>query len=295
MDANPLPMIADPPRAVPLLVRGRVLCGGFANQFGWLFLGFGLVFVWIFVGFGDVSSIFIFRGELDTAMGHVTHGEKTSFSEGGDENNDGTPIYAIHYTFTDEDDRTYDGVSYATGRELDAGANVTIEFPAGSPETSRIRGMRRAPFGALVLITWVFPLVGAIFVVAGLRKGVRGGYLLRNGRLAHGRLLDKKTTNTRINNRMVYKLTFAFEADDGVTYEAIARSHEPEKLEDEADELLLYDPLRPEKAVLLDNLPGQPRFDEFGQIRTGSVRAALRVLILPAVTIIGHGLYALLR
>ncbi|MGD8453007.1 MAG: DUF3592 domain-containing protein [Phycisphaerae bacterium] len=294
MTERKLPMIAEPPRAVPSPVRLRILFGGFANQFGWFFFCLGLVFVWIFGSFGDIKGFFIFRGDLATAPGRVTHSEPSGFTEGSRRSDGGTPIYAVHYTFADEDGRTYEGVSYAAGQELPAGAQVTVEFPAGSPGTSRIRGMRRAPFGAVVALVGMFPLTGVGFLVVGLWGGLRAGRLLRHGRLSAGRLVAKKRTSARVNGRRVYKLKFAFVAEDGLTYEAVARTNQPETLEDEDEKLLLYDPARPQQAVLLDNLPGRPRFDDTGEMAPGNPAPTVGVLILPALAIIGLVLYLLL-
>jgi hypothetical protein len=55
--------LAAPPRPVPLSVRVVILFGGFMNQFGWLFVGFGLIFVWVFTLRADVTSWFYFRGQ----------------------------------------------------------------------------------------------------------------------------------------------------------------------------------------------------------------------------------------
>ena len=75
----------------------------------------------------------------------------------------------------------------------------------------------------------------------------------------------------------------------------MAKTHRPEVLEDEEQELLLYDPSRPGYAVMLDNLPGNPRIDSAGDIRAGSAASALLVLVIPATALIGHGIYIYLR
>ena len=293
-DSHP-PEIAMAPRAVPATVCARLLFGGFMNQFGWFFVGFGMIFVWVFAAAADFSGVHAFRGELETTPGTIDGSEQTSYSEGGSEHTDGTPVFAVRYTFTDADENEYAGMSYQTGTGLDAGTAVTVEYPRGRPEMSRIRGMRRAPFGPWVAFVLIFPLIGAVFVLNGLRRGMRGLRLLKHGDGAFGTLKRKEATNVQVNDRTVYELTFAFTARDGQTYEMIAKSHHPERLEDERRELLMYDPGRPARAVLLDALPGSPRIDEYGQVRAGSLRAGLLVASLPVVTLVGHGVYAWLR
>ena len=278
--------LAGPPRPVPLLVRSQVLLGSPVGQIGWLFFGFGLIFFWAFVLNSELPTWPSFRGELETARGVVTGVDDTKASENH------ARIYANHYSFTGPDGIKYEGVSYSTGTQGNKGDAVTIEFPKGNAARSRIRGMRTGQFGAAVAFVAIFPLVGLGLILPGLWGGIRANRLLTNGKQALGKLTSKVGTNTRINNRTVYKLTFEFVAEDGYTYQAVAKSNKPEILEDEAQEPLLYDPAEPRNAVMLDSLPGLPRVDERGHIQTASHGKALLVMILPALTIIGHGTYA---
>lgn len=280
--------LVGPPRAVPAGVRSRVLFGGFFNQFGWLFFGFGMIFVWAFVGNADLTSFIHFRGELATTYGQVTEGEDTGASV------DDTPVYANHYTFT-LDGQQYEGVSYATGQQLRKGERCTIEYPPGNPARSRIAGMRTAMFTPVVLFIVVFPLVGLCFIAAGLKNGFKAVRLLRDGLVSYGKLVGKTPTATKINNETVYKLAFEFSPGDGETYTAFAKSHQPAKLEDEEQEPLLYDPFDPSYAALLDSLPGEPRIDQFGAITSSKPGGALTVLLIPMLTAIGNGLYIMWR
>jgi hypothetical protein len=125
--------------------------------------------------------------------------------------------------------------------------------------------------------------------VTGFRSGLKGNRLLANGKIGSGRLISSEPTNTRINRRTVYKLTFEFTAEDGRTYQAVAKTHEPHHLQDEAEERLLYDAYNPAYAVLLDNLPGAPDIDETGQVYSADVGRSLRVLIVPGLALVVLG------
>jgi len=287
--------LAQPPRPVPLLVRMKVLLGGFFVQFGCFFFGFGMIFVWAFTLNSDLTSWYHFRGPLETVEATVLNSQRTAFSVGGSEHRKGTPIYANHYWFVGPDVVEYKGVSYRKGGQLEKGQKVTVEYPPGQPQKSRIKGMRTSPVGLFGLIPIIFPVVGLCLVAVGLRRGIRGNRLLAIGRQTTGKLKSKARTGTKINNRSVFKLTFEFAAGDGTIHEAVAKSHKPELLEDEAEEPLLYDPLRPAYAVMLDALPGSPRIDANGDIRAGSAGAALLCLAVPAVTILGHAGYIYVR
>jgi hypothetical protein len=149
--------------------------------------------------------------------------------------------------------------------------------------------------GAIGLIPFVFPLIGLVFIILGIRKGIKGNRLLAYGRLGTGRLKSKVGTSAKVNGQPVYKLTFEFVTPEGATYEAVAKTHQPEKLEDEATEPLLYDPVLPSYAAMLDDLPGSPRIDETGSIRAGSALSALLSLVVPAAGIVGHTGYICLK
>jgi hypothetical protein len=276
--------LAGPPRSVPLAVRLRLLYGGFANQFGWLFFGFGMIFVWVFGFNTDPTALLDFRGDLEEVQGAITRCEDTNASQNDSE------IYAHYYLF-EADGQEYDGVSYSVGRRSSPGDKVTVQFPPDRPARSRIKGMRTALFPIFVLFVVLFPLIGLCFMLAGFRKGRKAVRLLANGEQALGVLKSKEPTGTRINNRRVYKLTFEFMDQMGQTYEATAKTHEPECLQDDAEEPLLYDPIRPTYATMLDHLPGAPRVDDMGQIQTQSPVKSVLVIIVPALSIIGHGLY----
>lgn len=273
--------ITGPPRFVPWTVRLRLLVGGFSNQFGWAFLGFGMIFVWVFGSMADVKSLTHFSGQLQTAQGVVTKSEETSAEENE------RRVYANYYTFLSEGVE-YSGISYATGKKLSPGKTVTIEFPAGQPEVSRIAGMRSNLFSVWVLFVAIFPLVGVPFILWGLWKAYRGMHLLTYGIPAVGKLVDCTPTGSRVNKQPVYKYTFDFISDNGMTYQAHGYSHTDE-LKDEAEEPLLYDPANPHNAMMLDSLPGGPRIDELGEIRSTSGSVLIWLLVLPGLTVVGNG------
>lgn len=281
--------LARPPRHVPILVRCRMLFGGFVNQFGWIFFGFGMIFVWIFGLNCDPMALVDFRGPLASEKGVITNAIETSMSEGGGEHSKGTPIYLFKYKFEFEG-TSYKGQSYKVGRGPGAGTKVTIEFPEGRPERSRIKGMRTAAFPIVVLFVFIFPIVGLCFMICGFLFGWKTAKLLRIGEFGYGKLIDKKATGTEINSQRVYKFTFEFQTEAGETKQAIAKTHQTQKLEDNEWEPLLYDPVYPEKATLLDHLPGEPQVSYDGQIATNSSTQTLLCLIIPAITVVGHSL-----
>jgi hypothetical protein len=136
--------LAGPPRSVPLLVRLRVLFGGFDSQFGWACFGFGLIFVWAFTVNADLTSWYRFRGQLDTAQGKVLYCKESRFSQGESERRLKS-IYAIHYSYVGPNGTEYKGVSYITDKQFERGRKVTIEHPKGKPTFDASRACAESP------------------------------------------------------------------------------------------------------------------------------------------------------
>jgi len=293
---RPIEMLGSPPRDLPFLLKAASLLGGI-NQFGWFFLGFGLIFVWLFVVHVDFKSTIYFRGELETVQGEITYSEKSGLSEGGSKHRPGIPIYANHYTFSANDGKKYDGVSYAVGTAFPGSMAVQVEYPKMNPSMSRIRNMRTAPCPPLVLFVLIFPIIGLGVIIFGLKKGFNAIDLLANGILAHGILKSKEQTGTRINGKYVFKLTFEFTANDGKTYEVLSRTNEPEVLEDDPTEPLIYRQYNPSHAAMMDTLParGFLDIDPMGKINLKKGFFAALLFMIPLIVIFGHGAYIYLK
>jgi hypothetical protein len=246
-----------------------------------------MIFVWIFALQSDITSLFLFSFQTNTTQGFVEGVVET----GGSEND--TAIFEVSYTYFDQLGRQQSGKSFSTGYPVVSG-QVTVEYLDGFPSISRVEGLRRKPFGAFALIAVIFPLVGSAFISVGIRFGLKANRLLAQGRIGFGKLVSSSATGTRINDQPVIKLIFSFTAVDGDEYEAVAKTHQPTDLKDEAEEPLLYDEADPYYAVMLDDLPGSTEFNPSGQLLPASVWEVAKALIIPALTVIGHGTYLLL-
>jgi len=276
---------APPPRRVPFSLALVSSLNAFA-QIGWFVLGFGSIFFWAFAGNADFSFITM-RGALNKSQGIVNRVVDTRASEGR------RRIRANHYEYSVAG-KTFQGVSYSNDSSLSAGESVDVEYSVDAPEKSRIVGQRRAMFSPAIILVSIFPLIGLLIVIFATRYGTRRAQLLRDGVLTTGVLKSKRPTNTTVNNRRVFELTFEFTSRDGRKYEATARSSITDRLEDEREEPLLYDPEKPEAAVLLDDAPSRPQFDETGAL-AGRPVAALLSMILPAIVIAANTLALLSR
>jgi len=275
-----------PPRHVPWSVRTRLLFGGGTNQFGWMWLAFSMIFVWLFGLQTDFSAAVFALDTVETTRGVVTAVEPTSASVNE------TPVYANYYTYRIERlEAEHEGVSYTTGHEFQTGQEVTVEYLKRYPIMSRIEDTRRGEFDFWIIpFLLIFPLVGVGVVGFGLKNGIKANGLLANGKVGLGQLVSKEATNTTVNDRRVYKLTFEFTADDGQPYEVVNKTTATHLLEDDAQERLLYNPYNPRYAVMLDNLPGSPDIDELGRIQASSAVSTFLTLLFPVLFITVNGL-----
>lgn len=278
-DGFDVPNLIPPPRTLPVTLTVRALFGGFLSQFGWLFFAFGMLFVWVFDAGGGVVEAVRFLGSTETVKGEVIASAGTSMSV-----ND-TQVFRNDYFFELADGTEYQGISYETGSWLDPEEVVEIEYLVRNPNVSRIVGMRSTPAGFVVVFIFVFPLVGAALGGFAFWKGLGVMRVMSRGRLTRGTLLTSEATSTRVNEQPVMKLTFTFEDEYGGTHHAVAHTHEPERLQDEARELVIYDPRAPSEAAVLDELPCQPRVDAEGRLTpTQHGLPTALYLLLPGVS-----------
>ena len=141
-------------------------------------------------------------------VGVVTGVESTQASENR------RTIQANHYEYSVAG-RTFSGTSYSTGDTVAKGDRVTIEYTPGAPQRSRIAGQRRSMFSPVVLLVLIFPAIGLGVVIGATRWGSRRARLLSDGVFTTGHLVAKRPTNTTVNNRRVFELSFEFSARDG--------------------------------------------------------------------------------
>jgi hypothetical protein len=149
-----------------------------------------------------------------------------------------------------------------------------------------------ALFGAWAGVVAVIPFAGIVIVAFAFRRGARYVRLLRNGTLGFGTLVSAEPTGVTINDRPEYRYRYAFQTGDGREYVAEAKSHLHERMEDEEEESLLYNPANPNDAIILDEMPLKPEIDRNGNFAVSpkSSAKAFLLLILPALTLLGNAL-----
>ncbi len=275
-------------RKIPFTTKLTLLFGGTVSQAGWFFFGFGLVFVWIFALESDFSSLKKDE-ELERAQGTVTSIRETGVTENG------RLIMEVHFSVTNRERQTFFGYSYTTGALPEPGSTVTIEYPPGKIEEARILGMRRKMYNPLGFLVILFPIIGLLIIGYTMYNSLNALKILRDGELTTGQLIAKEPTSAFVNDQRVFKMIFRFTDLQGRERKITAKTHLAHRLEDEAQEKLLYLRESPSRAVLIDTLPGSPELDARGNVTAVSPVKASVYLILPAATIFGHGFYLLSR
>ena len=165
-------------------------------------------------------------------------------------------VYSYTYRYNTPDGIEHLATGYTTGNLQSVGNELPVYYKADEPEVSQAEGLRRTTFGGgFTIFVWIFPIVGFIMFVSSIRKVLKQIQVLKVGEIAKGKFLHQEATNTKINKQTVYKLFFEFTANDGKTYQVVAKTHKTHRLLDEELEALVYDPANPSNAVVLDALP----------------------------------------
>lgn len=249
-----------------------VVLGSKLGLIGWGMLLFSLPFLVIFVLNSELISAMVFTGDMAETRGVVTGIERTSASE------DEVPILEHRFRYS-VGDNEYQGRSYAPGQRASVGTLVPVEFLQEEPETSRIVGLRARTFSEWTGFVLILPLVGLILLIVGLRRGLHRLWLLKNGQVAHAKLISRRPTGSEVNGRTVYELIFELQlTPDQLSscsmpnrWERWSRKHRfkhkthtPETVTDDDMEEVLYSPRHPGRAFPLDALPSGVRSTSAG-------------------------------
>lgn len=243
----------DPaPREIPGGMKFQVRYFNFYVPFGTFFFCFGMIFVLVFLGNADIGSLFRSKTTWQRTQGVIEHVNYTNASENHHS------IYRYFYS-APTSEGLVKGDSYSSGPKLQEGDSVDVEYDPKNIQQSNIIGMRKAEFDVWVMFVLIFPIIGLVFMIIGVRIGKKNLNLLTNGILSTGKFVFKESTNTRINNQTVYKVTFEFKDQSGQMVRATAKTHKPHLVQDEANEPILYLADNPQNATMVDLLPKSVR------------------------------------
>lgn len=217
---------------------------------GFLFLAFGGIMSFFIILEADFSKYKYWFMSVETTIGFVDYVDYTSVEVNEQ------PLLEFGYIFSDpETKESFRGVSYDTYRSLSQGDSVSIEYLVSDPYTSRIEGMDSGLVPMwVVLLVLIFPTVGFLVCIPGVKKTRHQTNVLKNGVLTKAQLVREEPTNTTINDRRVIKFIFAYQVN-GNGYETSVSTHLYEEITDDPEEELIYHKDNPRDALIVDDLP----------------------------------------
>lgn len=133
---------------------------------------------------------------------------------------------------------------------------------------------------ASVLVT---PAIGVAIALRGIGQNLRYVELLRRGQQAMATFESKHREGEAIGEPdSETEVWLSFRDEEGELHNLVHLTGEPQRLEDDAREIVFYDPHQPQRAVALDFLPGKLELRGERFLATGAVWG---YLIAPAVAI----------
>lgn len=276
-----------PPRKIDWFTQSTILFGGFFQQFGWIFFGFGMIFFWVF-GWNSEARYWLSNiGKWSDTEGLIILSEQTNAAQ-----ND---VLIYKYVFQYEvEGKRYLGKAYQSGDRYFEGSTYPVRYKVSDPSLAFIKGSRRAMFGGWAMFVAIFPLVGLLFILSSLRNNAKFLDLLKIGEFTRGKMISKEPTGGEvIINKVrypIFKYTFEFTYKDQ-QHLATCTTHLGHTVEDENEEIILFDRFNPGYNIVYDVVPNAPRIDREGYMEIAGWRKAW-VLLLPFVSVTGHGIWA---
>lgn len=280
--------LQDPPRMISPSALIGAMFGGLTQQILWGALAFASLFFWLMAA--DALQVQLqynehLHGPLARTQGVITAVEDTN----AEENESDVLAHQFKYSVAGED---YKATSYANEEhELETGQKVTVEYRQDQPSIARIR---REGFRASVFSWWVLLFMlafGGLLLLAvcyNLLQGCKAVLLMVYGNATSAKLLDQTPTGqvVQINNDKypVYALRFGYRVN-GVSYTTTVKTHETDALTDDAREILLYWPSRPQLALPVDAIQGEIYLNDAGSFDSYKAESAQLYLLAPVLTI----------
>lgn len=267
---------------LPLLIR-MFFESNFLLLFGWIFFTFGSIIFCVFASISDFSD-FVLSKDSPRTQAIIYKKEYANARENR------VSIYAYHYKFQVEG-QEYTGISYGYSSDYQVGNTATVIYKKGKPTYSRIENLRHKQFQPyFLLFIVIFPLIGGIILAIAIPKVFSKIRILREGTMGEATFSGMKPTNTTVNKQRVMKMSFHLQSG-GKTYTIHHNTHQTHKFFTDKPLKVLFLPHQPEKALLINSLPGSPEISEQGTILTQyALFPAILYLLFPATCLFAYWL-----
>ncbi|GAB4126755.1 MAG: hypothetical protein OHK0045_06330 [Raineya sp.] len=271
-------------RQIPFALQIKIIFDDVISLIGWIFLTIGVLFSSIFLSMSDFSE-WRFKKDSPKTQAVITQIEYSNASENK------RAIFEYHYEFNDLQGIKQKGISYGFQGIYNIGDEATVIFLEKNPSYSRIENLRKSPFGQFTLFVLIFPLVGGLIIFFRIPQAINKIRVLREGVLGEGNYVRMEATNIRINRQTVMKLFFELKLGNK-TYETYTETHldrQIRKLTDGTPKKLLYLPQNPQRAILLDNVAGNPIFQADGSVAYYPLFPSILYLLFPLTCLLIFG------
>lgn len=166
-------------------------------------------------------------------------------------------LFEYYYTYSFDNESLYSGSFLEYEGAYYHEQKIKIEYLSNSPAISRFSGKDRRNFDQTMFLAGIGgSLIGFFFLVPSIRKTRKERKILITGRPARGKLIHAEPTNLSVNEQTVYKLIFEYSTGNNKSQQFSTRSHLIRNLSEEHFQTLIYDPGKPDSAVVIDTLPG---------------------------------------
>ncbi len=134
------------------------------------------------------------------------------------------------------------------------GDEVAIQYNPDNPKESRFADVEKMDYDWALGVELIFLIIGLIFVIIQIVKIRKKVAIMKNGQIVPGTFVGKEATDVSVNENTVYRMFFKFTAN-GKEYKINVKTHRTYSLQDDEQELIMYDVRNPEKAFPIDVLP----------------------------------------
>lgn len=247
---------SKPPRELSSSSKRSILFSGTLLMVGCIVFWATLIFCALLLPNAGLEYLFTFDGSWINTEGIITGWDYTGSSV-----ND-YPVYQYWFEYS-VNDISYSGTSFSTHllvlQEVDTPCNV--QYKSGNISRAIIMDTDESIYGLLALLTLLLPIGGLLLISRDFKTNRKLLRLLTHGIFTRGKMMSYESTNVYINEENVYKYVFTFDAD-GKSYRATTKTHLHSNVEDEAYELIVYNPENPDDNFVYDGYDSFPTLNE---------------------------------
>ena len=283
------------------------MLGGSTTQGAWFVLLLALAPIWYVYEDGDVDLMyhFTFLGSTTEVSGEVIdviEGKRKSLgtTDYGMEW-ESVRIDGIQYKYLGDDARWHAGFAYGLKQNMheryaNVGAIVPVEYVAGKPGVSRVKGLDRTldyKDPLLSALFWAAVVVGGIALLAvlqSLAEGLGIKNLLSKGSLAYGELKIAESLPI-LSAANMRKLSYAYHDGEQQQWFNVYSARCDDELLREP-EPILYNPRSPKSGLVQSHIPGEVQVDANGGFTEGDSNP-YHYLWIPWACTIAYGWFIL--